>query len=169
MCHRHFSPTFFFFYCVVVVPRRKHQKRWAGRRFSIKTGLVQCRREPGDGLELNSVVKVINRLKCNYSDCVLGSNCCQNVDDRHRYWALKLLTWSRYTTRIDAVFVLNLTTVQIHFYVHTATPPTGIFDLHNAPQYKVFFLCTNVIGNVSYLLCSFYMPVVCFFSFMLML
>lgn len=168
MCRRHFSPTFFFFYCVVVVPRRKHQKRWAGRCFWIKTGLLQCRREPGDGLELNSVVKVMNRLKFNYSDCVLGSNCCQNVDDR-QILSTEAANLIDCTTHIDAVFVLNLTTVQIQFYVHTATPPTGIFDLHNAPQYKVFFLCTNVIRNVSYLLCSFYMPVVCFFSFMLML
>ena len=46
---------------------------------------MQCRREPGDGLALNSAVKVVNRLKFTYSDCVLGSKCCQNVDDQHRY------------------------------------------------------------------------------------
>ena len=62
------------------------------------------------------------------------------------------------------MFVLNLTMVQIHFLAALSNTSHRLHTMsltHYTPQHKLFFLlCANGIGNVSYLLCSFYMSVV---------
>lgn len=85
---------------------------WVGRQVFLNKNRVSAVQE-GAWWRVR-VVKVMNRLKFNYSDCVLGSNCCQNVDDR-QILSTEAANLIDCTTHIDAVFVLNLTTVQIHF------------------------------------------------------